>query len=473
MLDILLVHPPITDFSKKFALNSLFYELQLEPPLGICYIGAVLEQAQFKVRILDMDILKYTEKNLEDLIRYFKPKVVGFSVNSLNYTLALAYSKMIKASNNEMKIIFGGIHASLKSSEVIKEDSIDFVVYGEGEYTTKELMEILLRNKGDLTQIRGLIYKDQAKHIKINDPRPEELNLDHFPFPARHLLLGNANHQYFSAIAKSKHIATLMTSRGCPYNCTFCSKLFQKPRFRSAQNMIEELQEIEHKFNIKDIQIMDETFNLKPKNNLEFCHLIQKEHLDIQWRGRCRPDLMTKEMIQEFARSNCYILTYGAESGSPRILRFLKKQYTVEQIKAAFKWTDNANIETHALFMIGIPGETTQDIQRTNQLIKDLHPNYLQMSTYVALPGTVLYDLVLKHKLYDPIPWNYLLCPRDQIYRVKLPNLPYPSISKLTKLTYSNYVVNLQFIKKMFKIVIENPIRYPMQLATLLSYVLK
>jgi radical SAM superfamily enzyme YgiQ (UPF0313 family) len=470
MLDLLLVHPPITDFSKKRVIKDYLYELQLEPPLGLCYIGAVLEKNNYKVRILDMDILKMSSEGLLRIINYWKPKMIGFSVNSANYDLASRFCEIIKKNNSNIPIIFGGVHACYFPEQCINEPFVDYVGIGEGEYLTLELLNCLFRNEGKIENINGLIYKNKDNKISRNLPRKVESNLDNFPYPARHLLLGDVNNKYFSVLSKKSKIATIVTSRGCPYNCSFCSKIFSSARLRSIENVMGEIQFIQEKYKLNDFQIMDSTFNLNRKKNIEFCQNVIERNLDIHWRARCRPDLMNRKLLYYYKKANCYVITYGAESGSDRILRFLKKQYTTDQIRRTFALTDQFGIETHALFMMGIPGETTADILKTIRFSKEIMPNYLQIATYVPFPGTYIFDLIKKHHLYQDKPLMYMDYSRNQIPILNLPNLSAKVIKRLLKFNYLTYILKPRFSFKFLKSIINNPWRFPGKALQLLEY---
>jgi len=309
MLDLLLIQPPVADFTNSRIIKKSVYEFQKQPPLGLCYIASILEKNNFKIKILDMDIFKMSNIQLLNIIKALKPRVIGFSSNSITVNLALKYAILVKEYNPDIIIIFGGHYATLFPEKLIQYEPIDVVVIGEGEYTTLELLENFLRKSGKLEKIRGIIYKTNNKKIIKTLPRPLEKNLDNFPIPATYLILGDAYKKYYSLIAKKNPITSIITSRGCPYNCIFCSKIFNTARFRSADNIIQELEYIKSKYRISDIQIMDSTFNLNRKKNIDLCNQIIKNKTDVQWRAICRPDLVDKELLSRYKRANCYVLT--------------------------------------------------------------------------------------------------------------------------------------------------------------------
>ena len=260
---------------------------------------------------------------------------------------------------------------------MINQSVVDYVVIGEGEYTMLEICEDLRKNRHGLEEIKGLVFKQDEKYMKTNSPRPLESNLDNFPFPARHLILGNAKDRYFSAAAIQSPISAMITMRGCPYHCLFCSKMFETSRYRSPSNILDELKYLVEEKNIHNIQFRDETFNLNSKLNLAMCDGIIKNQWDVHWRALFRPDFIRESLVQNYKKAGCYLISMGAESGSERILKFLKKQYTVPQIRTAFRLVNQYALESHAYFIMGVPGETSDDILKTMAFIRELSPHIL------------------------------------------------------------------------------------------------
>jgi radical SAM superfamily enzyme YgiQ (UPF0313 family) len=474
MVDILLVHTPFRDFSKtRFnMLNNGSFEV--EHPIGLCYIAAVLEQHGFNARILDMEVMKATPEDLLRVVRKLKPKIVGFSCTTVAIEVGLDLAKKTKNLDPSIQTVFGGVHPSLFPLEVIADSSVDYVVVGEGEYAMLELAEHLLENRHAIEDIKGLVYKNHdstAPKICRNPDRPVEANLDKFPFPAKHLILGDVQRKYYSAAAYENPISAIITTRGCPFRCTFCAKFFKVPRFRSPDNVLEEIKMIVEKEKIRDLEIRDYTFNLKQSHNIDICKGIIKNQWDIHWRALVRPELLNEELVSYYKRSNCYMLSIGAESGSPRILKFLRKGYGVEQITRAFQLADKYEIETSAYFIIRIPGETSADIAKTVQLIQKTKPIYLILQIYQPIPGNDLYDLLVKHNLTPAKHPPYSLFKGFDTPFLNLRNLPNKNLTRIRYQTILKYIFDIKYLAKMGKVVIKNPLRFPHNIQTMVQFI--
>ncbi len=399
MLDVLLIHPPTRDYSKLRAskIDNTSYEIEF--PIGLTYIGTVLKNHGYSVRIADFEILKWSSLHIKALYENHRPKIIGFGATSISYSLALKFASEFKKIDPDLPVIIGGVHSTLFPLEVMKNECVDYVAVGEGEYTMLELTQYLLDNKGQIENIKGLLYKCDGI-VKINDPRPVEQDLDKFPIPDRNLLIKIKDVDYFSVAAKKNPIDAIITNRGCPFQCSFCCRIFKTPRFRSAANIIEEIKYL-NALGIKDIQIRDNTFNLNKKKNIELCRLIIKENIDINWRALCRPDLLDEELVRYYKRSGCYMISMGVESGSDRILEILKKGYNKQQIRNAFSLLKKYDIETHAYFIMGIPEESIEDIHATFRFMHELAPLHASIQIYTPIPGNEIYHRLIDQGVID------------------------------------------------------------------------
>lgn len=473
MVEILLVHTPFRDFSgtRLNMINNGSFEV--EHPIGLCYIAAVLEEHGFNVRILDMEAMKASPDDYLAVVRKLKPKIVGFSCTTVAIEVGLGLAKRTKEHDPTIPIIFGGVHPSLFPDAVISDPNVDYVAVGEGEYTMLELAEHLIGHEHAIEDIKGLVYKKRDStppRIHHNADRPVETNLDKFPFPAKHLILGNMQRKYYSSAAYENPISAIITTRGCPFQCTFCAKFFKVARFRSPENVLEEIQMIVEKERIKDLEIRDYTFNLRQQHNIAICKGIIKNRWDIHWRALVRPELLNEELLQHYKRSNCYMLSIGAESGSPRILRFLKKGYTVDQITRAFRLSDEHGIETSAYYIIGIPGETSDDIAKTFQLIRKTKPTYLVLQIYQPIPGNELYDLIATRGLAPAEHPPYSLFKGFDKPFLDLPNLPNKNLSRMRRLAIIRYLADVGYLAKLGQVIAKNPLRFPRNIRVMLRF---
>ncbi len=460
-LDVLLINPPLEDYGKKSVFAFPQPELQLVPPLGPCYIAAVLEHHEYSVAILDMHALRTPLFRIKSYLQRLNPKIVGIRTNSVLIHFCLQMAQIVKEWNPEVKVIFGGIHATLFPVKMLESGVVDIAVREDGEYTMLELADHYLRQGLPLPQILGIHYKEHNL-IKCTQDRPMEQDLDKFPFPARHLLLGGANKSYFSILARDHPITSMMYSRGCPYHCTFCSKMNDTFRKRSIENVLEEIRSLTEnaKYPVRHIDFRDQCFSISQKYSIALCDAIAKAKFNLEWRAIFRPEQMNAPVLAALHNAGCFVATIGSESGSDRILRFLNKGYTTSQIETAFKLTRQYYLESHTVFMMGIPGETTVDLERTRRFIHKISPDYVQIQLYAPLPGCDLYDLLAKKGLYSingPLPnlKNF------QMPLVNLSNLPNKPLKNYEQLSLLSYYTTFLFWIKMGRKLLQEPIRFP------------
>ncbi len=460
-LDILLIQPPLPSFTAKGFLKFDHPIFQVEPPLGLCYIAAVLEKNNFAVRILDMDGLRIPISSIPNILKIYNPRLVGISVNSFLFPYCVQIAALVKDWNKECGVICGGIHPSFFPEQVLKTGVVDVTVRGEGEYTMLELARHYMHVGPPLSEIKGIHYIEHNL-IKQTSDRPLEKNLDNFPFPAKHLLLGKAERLYFTAISKYNPITSIVTSRGCPFPCTFCSKLFKSIRLRSSKNILEEIRiNTEYaKYPAKHIEFMDSALNASPRHCNSLCELLRKEKVRFPWRGIFRPELLDSAMLSKVRNAGGYIVSIGAEAGSDRILRFLKKGYTTNQVQQAFKLADTLGLETHTIFMMGVPGETTRDLEFTAKMMHKLKPDYAEINLYGPLPGCELYDLLVKKNIFTPIE-NYLEYVGGASVSLNLKNLPSRLIKRTRSIALFQYYSSMPFLKKMCQKILCDVRRYP------------
>lgn len=374
-------------------------------PLGLTYIAAILENDGHSIEILDLNEKKMTE---DDLRNHFKKDVdvVGVTGMITEYQKILKIIDIAKDGFPDRKLILGGPLATTLPQQLLKQSKADFVVVGEGENTTLELAQAI-EHGTDIAEIRGIAYKKREEVI-INAPVIPIGNLDAIPFPARHLLDMNKyikNHfeiYGFDIKGYGKIRSTnLISSRGCPYDCTFCFKDMwgYKWRGRSAGNIIAEIELLNEKYNVNGFHFSDDTFVLDKKRVFEFTSLLKKSGLDVVWSCNGRVNLMQKDMLIAMHDAGCIGIAYGIESGNQSILDSMKKNITLNQTKNVLKWTKEIGINTTGCFMIGMLGESKETIMDTINFAKELDLDFYSFSITTPLPGTELYKEAMKKGL--------------------------------------------------------------------------
>jgi radical SAM superfamily enzyme YgiQ (UPF0313 family) len=364
------------------------------PPIGLAYIAAVLEEANIKVSILDASSLKYTFKETIQELKNLRSKHILINNATITFSEDLELSALIKNEFKDISITFAGTHVTALPKESLSNEEIDFIIIGEPEYSVKDLI-LSLEQEKNLKEIPGIGYKDNGKIVLTKARKPKE-NLEEMPFPARHLI---PNAEYFNPLAKRLPYTTLLSSRGCPFKCIFCTSTIlygKKWRARSPENVVDEIEHVIEQYGIKEIFFRDETFSFNRKRVLQICQEIMERELDITWMCNTRVDTVDKELMKVMKSAGCHMLKFGVESGDQQILSNLKKGITLVDTINAFKWAKELDVSTVAHLMLGSPGETKKTIQKTIKFTLGLDPDYASFNITTPYPGTELFAIVEK-----------------------------------------------------------------------------
>lgn len=412
-MKITLISPPLFGEALRWDKSATY------PPLGLCYIAAVLEKNGHEVRIIDGEALGLSREELGRTIRQQHPDLVGVTSITPKYKMMLETIKIAKEVAADAPIVVGGPHVSLLPQKTMEEiPEIDFVVRSEAEYTVLELVDALENGK-PFSDIRGLLYRSDGE-IKINPPREFIENLDELPFPARHLLPDPD--VYKSAFRYKKlPMTTMITSRGCPFNCLFCDRVFgKKYRTHSPSYVVAEIEHLVSKYGIREIHFVDDLFLLSPERTKEICKLIEERGMDISWscNGRINVLHKYKELIPIIKKAGCWYISFGLESGNQKVLDFIRKKITLEQTRDVIKWVHDAGIMTRGFFMIGHPVDTKETIRDTINFAKSLPLDGVQFSVTLPYPGTELYDVAIQHGTFDQDAYDRMssMTPGDPVY---------------------------------------------------------
>ena len=368
-----------------------------QPPLGLEMVAAVLEKKGYLVKILDLPALRLSENSLPTVISQEKPDIVGITAMTPTINSAVNVAKKVKESNSNVTVVLGGAHATIRPEETLQNaPEIDIVVRGEGEQTTLELVKVLENDASSINQVLGITYREWTG-IRSNPSRQPLSDLDALPFPAFHLL-PVGKYRLHPPFGRRSPVMPIITSRGCPYRCIFCSKSVfgKKYRSNSPAYIVDEIRLLNEKFGVKEIKFYDDVFTLDRKRVIDICRQLKEQGIDIPWTCETRVNLVDRELLRVMKDAGCYMIAYGVESGNQVILNNLKKDITLEQAIKAFELTDEAGIETVAYFMIGSPDETPQTIEETMDFAKKLDPDFVQFSMTTPYPGTELFRLAFE-----------------------------------------------------------------------------
>ncbi len=385
-MNLTFINPPV-NLSELFGTEHLGCKGE-QPPLGLCYLAAVLEKEGHTVRIIDAEFEDLNTEKIVSRIKKHKTDIVGLTCVTPTLDNTLEISEKIKEYDTDLLTIIGGPHISADPIATIMHDNFDIGIIGEGEKTIVELADKIARGH-ELKNIDGIIYKDDGKIIQANPRRLIE-DLDSLPLPSRHLLPDIRKYIPYSKNYKRLPSTTMVTSRGCPYNCVFCDKHVFGSRYRqqSAERVLEEINVLVDDYGIKEIFFTEDTFTLDNKRVEKICELMKQNKIDITWNCCTRVDLVSQELLKNMKNAGCWHIYYGIESGSQTILDKLQKGITLDQIKNAIKWSDNVGIFTLAVFMINNPAETKETIEETIRFSKSIPLTEIGVLMNTPFPNT-------------------------------------------------------------------------------------
>lgn len=405
-MKILLVEPP---FERLMGFYRDYF------PISLAYLAAALEAAGHEVLIYDAEhspdttYLSYLERAkrydlflcaLEndshpvwheaiDLMAGFQPEIIGFSVMTVKFSAALKLASLAKKALPESKVVFGGPHPTIMPEQVIEQDTVDFVVRGEGEETMIELCEACAGRR-QFESIAGLTWRDDYQTI-INNDRELIQDISKIAHPARHLLWRTKTYT-------ESDLGLMMTSRGCPFQCTYCSSQCmwkRKVRYRDVADVVDEIEQAINRYNVRYITFEDDSFTVNRKRIFEFCEELKRRRLKIRWSIITRIDLLDDEVLDMIKRSGCDHVRVGIESGSDKVLKSIKKGITTDDVRNGARLLKEHGMYWSAYFMIGLPAETADDIRQTVALMREVRPSYSTLSVFTPYPGTQAFDEVV------------------------------------------------------------------------------
>lgn len=441
-MTVLLINPQRIIKNKK---NIWGRVASCMPPLGLGYIASLLLLYNIRVEILDMNAERPTLKQFKDIIKNKSPDYIGITSMTNLIKTSLEIAKICKEALPKTKIVLGGVHPTIMPEEVLRSPYVNYVVRGEGEYAFKELV------KGkNPSKILGLSYKKKGKIIH-NPNRQLIKDLDSIPHPAYHLL---PMKKYHPAIGSYKRLPaiSIISSRGCPGECTFCYKdMFGRVvRNRSAGNIIDEILLLKKRYGIKEISFYDDTFAVNHKLVREFCNIIIKDKIDITWSCFARTNLVNYDLLTLMKKSGCHQICYGVESGDEQILRNIKKHILPKHSINAIKMTKKAGIEARATFMLGNPGETEETIKKTIKFACELNPDVALFNITTPYPGTGMYNWAKEKEYLNTYDWD-----KYDLSRVvmDIPTINSKVTEKYYKLAYRKFYMRPRYIiSRLFRI---------------------
>ena len=359
-------------------------------PIGLACIASVLEQNNYSVKIIDLQV---EDVDIKEVLRHELPYLVCISDTTGSRFESFKIAKTVKEVSKEIVVSYGGPHATFTAEDTLTNiREIDVVVISEGEFTVLELAKVIKKGNINYSDLLGISYRD-SNGIRHNTYRPRISDLDRLPLPARHLF----NRQKYNIKMDFINVPgdIIITSRGCPYKCSFCSAAIlwnNKYTHRSASNVCMEIEFLIDKYRIEGIKFFDSTFTINRKFVLSICQEFKARGLDgMPWECEIRADTVDYELLKIMKEAGCYYINMGLESASPRVLKTINKGITVEQVENVIRWANALQIHTKLFLTYAHPGETLKDIKMTlkfREKYKDRVSFFAEHVGIMIYPGT-------------------------------------------------------------------------------------
>lgn len=418
----------------QFPRDDKFY-----PPMGLLYLASVLRRENFDVSLIDISFLEDSVEEAAQIVRNNNPSVTGIYVSSFGLYLARTLISRIRSLSPGTKIVVGGPHVHSEPS-CIKYLNADFGVVSDGEFAFPKLVKALI-NKYPLDDIPNIVRMVNGD-VHIN--RIEVIDdLDSIPFPARDLW----PHKIFSP-RLSGGIASMLSSRGCRFNCYFCASVYRGTyRARSVKNIIDELKLLENQ-GFRHVDFVDDNMSLDMERMKDLCNSMVREKIKISWECMSRIDCMGKDVLKLMKRANCIQIKYGIESGSERVRNILMgKNIEDSRIKQVIRETKNAGILTLGFFLLGMPGESYEEGKRTLQFAREIDLDYVEFRYVTLLPGSALFLETLRQKKIPADIWKRLAEGERQAYDILDTFIP-PEIKEMRALAMRRHYLDMRFLLK-------------------------
>ncbi len=360
-------------------------------PVNLLYLAASLLENNFEVDVVDANAYGLSDKAVAELVGGKKPDLIGVSLLSETMPRTFTLSERLKQSCPRATLLLGGPHANAMPEAVLEEFThVDLVLTGECEQRLVTLCRTIEQN-GNLGRVPGLFYR-QEKRVVGTEGDDSIKALDSLPAPARHLLSdAYQSDRYYMILEKERPVETLLTSRGCPFQCAFCSNIPGAFRARSPENVVAEIVE-RYTAGITNFDIADANFTHDPDRAMRIFDLIIREKLDISFRFKSRTTVIREELMDKARRAGAYLVSMGMESGSQEILRRMNKKTRLQANVKACETVLKAGLKLNTGWIIGFPGETPETIQETVRLIVNVKPTTANILRLIPYPGTQVYE---------------------------------------------------------------------------------
>ena len=384
---IMLINP-LSDLARNS--NVYFHSVSPLPPLGVAALSAILKKNGNEVIVEDQYASRISNEMLIEKMKQISPQVIGFSCLTTAMSNVERIIRQLRKEMKDVTIILGNIHPTLFPEETLKKGVGDIIIRGEADCSLPEIIEAL-QTRRNLKDIAGISYVEQGQ-ILHNPDREIIEDLDSLPYPDWHSLNLDHYRRYPMLGIYNKRVLPVQASRGCPFNCLFCSqdKFYKKPRYRCIGKVVEEIEYYYKEFNVECIGFTDAYFPFSKKSGLEFCDELIKRglHKKIKWFTETRVDQVDDELMRRMKESGLMLVMYGFEVGNEKVLSSIGKKATLAQAREAMRITHKYNVLSLGLFMLGLPEDTRETCLETIKFAKELDPDICKFNIAVPFPGS-------------------------------------------------------------------------------------
>ncbi|MFC2049015.1 B12-binding domain-containing radical SAM protein [Elusimicrobiota bacterium] len=401
--------------------ESIAQGMGVYPPLGILYVGTYMKKySKHSLHILDPDPENMSLEEIGEKIKTIKPDIVGITTFTNTLKTVVDELKIIKNNLPDCITVIGGPHVSLYPHETMGINEVDYAIKGDGEKAFLDLLTVLNGTpvhdqEEELKKIEGIVFRTSNGRIHQNE-YARVMDLDSFPFPDRSLI---KQHLYYCILGNGGLMTTAASSRGCPYKCTFCNSPDKKYRYRTAKNIVDEIEYLAD-MGITEIFFFDDTFNLQKERVLEICNAIIKRNLykRVRWAFRGRVNTLVDEaVVKKLKEAGCERIQLGIEKATDEALRKIKKGATVQQIITAVYLLYKYRILSVGNFILFTPGEDEKDAEEIIRFSLTLKLDHVEYHVFAPYPGSEIYDMGLKTKFFEKDYWSeYAKCPHDDFF---------------------------------------------------------
>jgi radical SAM superfamily enzyme YgiQ (UPF0313 family) len=363
------------------------------PPTSIAKLAAVIREQGHTVAIFDQFATKDSSENFSETILVGNPDIIGFSVLSPAMPTTQELITIIRKKGTTAKIVFGNTHATIYDEDLIRLRWADFIIRGEGELAFADLLDCIA-NDGDFSTVLGLSWRDQEKTVR-NPDRPQIDDLDKLPYPAWDLLDLN-NYRGAPLLAMRDIVLPVQAARGCPYRCIYCAQDKVHKRFltRSPAGVADEIAYMHSRYGVSEFGFIDAFFPSSVEYGLDFAEELARRQLPIKFSTETRVDRVDGKMLKALAEVGLHAVMFGFEVGDPDILATLNKKQNLEQCYLAMRAAKASGVTTVGFFVVGLPGETIETIQKTIRFAIDLDVDIAKFNMAIPFPGTEFYRQV-------------------------------------------------------------------------------